>query len=224
MWDAPKAVMMFAAGRGTRMAPLTDHLPKPLVQVAGRALIDHAFDLVADCEPVVVNTHYLASQVERHLAGHDVDIVHENELLETGGGLRNALPVLGTDPVITLNTDAVWRGGDVVNQLRTAWDPGRMDALLALIHPKNAFGHSGEGDFLLDIDGRLTRGPGLVYTGAQIVKTERLAEIQDEAFSMNVIWDMFACEDRLFGVEYTGAWCDVGQPESIRVAEAMLDV
>ena len=100
MWDAPKAVMMFAAGRGTRMAPLTDHLPKPLVQVAGRALIDHAFDLVADCEPVVVNTHYLASQVERHLAGHDVDIVHENELLETGGGLKYGAGGCGGKPAI----------------------------------------------------------------------------------------------------------------------------
>jgi len=218
--------MLYAAGRGTRMAPLTDARPKPLVMVAGQPLIDHALSLVhkAGLSRVVANTHHLPDRLEAHLKDAGVQVIRETTLLETGGGLRNALPLLGSEPVITLNSDAVWRGANPITAARAAWRPDDMDALLVLIPPDRAVGHNGAGDFALDAGGRLTRAAGLVYSGVQILKTRRLAEIPETVFSLNRLWDMMAASGRLFGVEYSGAWCDVGQPESIPLAEAMLDV
>lgn len=218
--------MLFAAGRGTRMAPLTDDRPKPLVTVAGRPLIDHALGLVHDAGLtwVVANTHHLPDRLEAHLQDAGVQVIREPTLLDTGGGLRNALPLLGAGPVITLNSDAVWRGENPITAALEAWRPGEMDALLVLIPPERAMGHRGGGDFARDVGGRLTRAPGLVYSGVQVMKTQRLSEIPEQVFSLNLVWDMMAASGRLFGVEYSGAWCDVGQPESIALAEAMLDV
>lgn len=225
MRDKP-AVMLFAAGRGTRMAPLTDDRPKPLVEVAGRPLIDHALDLVrgAGLHRIVANTHYLPEQLERHLRLANVQTVRENVLLETGGGLRNALSLLGADPVITLNSDAVWSKGNPVTALLNAWKPDRMDALLTLIHPDKAIGHEGPGDFLKDGNGRLSRGPSLVYSGLQILKTDRLSQFGEDAFSLNRVWDMMADDGRLFGLQTDCMWCDVGRPENISLAEAILNV
>lgn len=225
MCHTPDALMLFAAGFGTRMGALTRNRPKPLVQVAGRPLLDHALDLArgAGLGRIVANTHYLGAQIAAHLAGSDVQISDEaDEILETGGGLRRALPLLGPGPVFTLNTDAVWTGPNVLSQLRAAWRPGQMGALLALVPVARATGHAGQGDFSLLPDGRLRRGPGFVYTGAQIIDPSGLAAVGDRVFSLNLLWDRMLAEGRVFGVVHPGGWCDVGHPGAIPLAEAML--
>lgn len=220
----PDAVLFFAAGLGTRMRPLTDALPKPLIPVGNTTLIDHAIDLADDAAigTRVANVHYLADQLEPHLAQRGIAISDERgRLLETGGGLRHALPLLAPGPVFTMNTDAVWTGANPFQQLRAAWDGERMDALLLLIPPKSAIGHLAGGDFLVR-DGRLTRGAGLIYSGAQIVKPDGLHDIPEAAFSLNRLWDRMISDGRLFGIVHDGTWCDVGRPENLPLAEAML--
>lgn len=222
--SGPSALMIFAAGRGTRMGALTQDRPKPLVRVAGRPLLDHALELgqKAGAAPIVVNTHYLGAQIETHLQGRNIAISAETEtLLDTGGGLRAALPLLGPGPVMTLNSDAVWRGPNPLDLLRAAWRPDEMDALLLCIPPSRAHAHDSAGDFTLSDDGLLTRGPGLTYTGAQIINPARLHEIGDEVFSLNRLWDLLT--PRLHGLSYPGDWCDVGHPAGIAAAEAMLE-
>lgn len=217
------AVMLFAAGFGTRMAPLSDTMPKPLIAVAGCALIDHALALCDGCARRVVNLHYRGDMLAAHLSGRDVALSWEHDaILDTGGGLRHALPLLGQRPVLTLNTDAVWTGPNPLDTLRTAWNPDRMDALLLTIPTGRASGREGAGDFAVATDGQLTRGGDQVYTGAQIIKTHRLIEIAEPAFSLNRMWNLFAAENRLFGIEHPGGWCDVGHPGGISVAEDML--
>ena len=216
--------MLFAAGFGTRMGALTEHRPKPLIPVAGRALIDHALDQAADIERVVVNLHYRPEMIRAHLADRqDIAFSAETEtILETGGGLLQALPLLVPGPVYTLNTDAVWTGPNALAALGAAWRPGLMDGLLLLVPPDRAVGHTGKGDFLIGPTGRLTRGPGLIYSGAQILKTGGLAVIGQRAFSLNLAWDRMIAGGRLFGVVHQGGWCDVGRPACIPLAEAML--
>ncbi|MBW0158122.1 nucleotidyltransferase family protein [Sedimentimonas flavescens] len=226
MRTTPDALMLFAAGFGTRMGALTANRPKPLIPVAGKALIDHALDLAvaAGMARVVANVHYLGEQVVQHLAGRDVLISDEtDEILETGGGLRKALPLLGQGPVFTLNTDAVWSGPNVISTLRSQWDGARMSALLALIPAEEAVGHRGTGDFALDADGRISRGGPYVYTGAQILNPAGIETISETAFSLNRLWDRMIAEGRAYGVLHQGGWCDVGRPESIPLAEAMLE-
>lgn len=224
----PFPLMLFAAGKGTRMGALTAHCPKPLIPVAGRALIDHALALAASAgvRPIVVNTHYLGDQIAAHLAGQGVAISDERDLLlETGGGLRKALPLLGQSPVMTLNSDAVWTGQNPLMQLADHWDEARMDALLLLAPAGAVRGHAGRGDFLMDDQGHLARtngAPGLVYLGAQILRTDRLGEIPDHVFSLNRLWDRLIAQGRVFGLVHQGGWCDVGKPEGIAEAEALL--
>ena len=220
---APFSVMLFAAGMGTRMAPLTADRPKPLICVAGRALLDHALDLtdVPQVGRRVVNVHYKADMVRAHLAGRDVAISAEDPLLETGGGLRHALPMLGAGPVMTLNTDAVWHGPNPLAQLAAAWQP-QMEALLLLVPPAQVAGHVGKGDFAIAPDGRLTRAPAQIYTGAQIMHTDRLGDVPQDAFSLNLIWNEMAQRGGLYGISYDGRWCDVGRPDCIPLAEQML--
>ncbi len=223
----PDAVMIFAAGLGTRMGDLTRDRPKPLVPVGGKALIDHAIDLTIAVAPrrIVVNTHYRAAMIADHLAGRGMILSDETDLLlETGGGLRRALPLLGDGPVYTLNSDAVWRGPNPLVTLRDHWDWARMEALLLLLNPADAIGHTGKGDFLIDRDGRLTRGPGPIYSGAQIIRTETLSQIPDRVFSLNRVWDQMAARGGLFGVVHSGQWCDVGRPESLALAAELLNV
>ena len=229
MRNRPESLMIFAAGFGTRMGALAADRPKPLIEVAGRALLDHALALAEGqgLARVVVNAHYRAEQVAAHLAGRDVTVVVEApEILETGGGLRNALPHLGAGPglkpVYTLNSDAVWTGPNPLATLAAAWDPGVMDALLLLVPPDRATGHTGPGDFITDKAGRLSRGPGLVYTGTQIINPARLEGMPEGPFSFNLLWDRLIAERRLFGTLHPGGWCDVGRPESIPLAEALL--
>lgn len=225
MRQHPDAVMLFAAGFGTRMGALTASRPKPLIEVAGRTLLDHALSLVdtAGIGRTVVNTHYLSEQIHGHLADRNVLISDEQpDILDTGGGLRRALPKLGEGPVFTLNTDAVWTGPNPLMTLASAWRPDEMDALLLLVPRGRALGHSGTGDFLPDASGRLTRGPGLVYSGAQILRPDRLSDIPEQVFSLNLLWDRLLSEGRVYGAVHPGGWCDVGHPEGITMAEAML--
>lgn len=219
--------MLFAAGRGTRMGALTETRPKPLIEVAGRPLIDHALALAdaAGTRPIVVNLHYLGDQIARHLVARPIALSRETVLLETGGGLRQALPKLGAGPVMTLNADAVWTGANPLQQLAAAWDGDRMDALLLLAPRAQTHGHSGRGDFRLDSEGRIHRAGGAeapVYLGAQILRTEGLAEFGEEVFSLNRLWDHLIARGRAFGLIHKGGWCDVGRPEGITEAEAML--
>lgn len=226
----PDALMLFAAGFGKRMLPLTTDRPKPLVRVAGKALIDHAL-VVADAVPLtrkVVNLHYLPDLITDHLR-HRSDIAFSAELpdiLETGGGLRHALPLLGRGPVYVLNTDAVWRGPNPLQVLAAGWNPDVMGVLLLLAPTAKAHGHSGPGDFALDDAGRISRVPGAtrthVYLGAHITRTDGLAAIPAPAFSLNLIWNRMIAKGRAYGVTYPGVWCDVGRPESIALAESLL--
>ncbi|MEL6959733.1 MAG: nucleotidyltransferase family protein [Pseudomonadota bacterium] len=218
----PSSVLLFAAGFGTRMAPLTDTMPKPLIRVDGRALIDHARDLCHGLHQVA-NVHYRADQLRKHLHGSDVLISDETDLLrDTGGGLKHALPLLQGDPVYTLNTDAVWTKETALSVLRNAWEPDRMEGLLLLVRRENAIGHHGTSGFDRGTDGRLTKGPGFVYTGAQIIRTERLTDISDTTFSMWSLWTGMLQRGTLFGAIYDGQWCDVGYPDAIPLAEAVL--
>lgn len=226
MNDRPEAAMLFAAGLGTRMRHLTRNRPKPLLSIGGRSLLDRTLDLVdaAGIERVVVNTHYLGEQVAAHLADRpSIRISPETpQLLDTGGGLKAALPLLGEGPVFTINTDAIWSGGNPFEQLLAAWEPARMDGLMLLIEPSRATGHAGRGDFLRAPDGRLSRGAGGIYSGAQIIRTDRLAEISEPVFSLNLLWDRLLADGRLHGIYHDGGWCDVGRPEGIGAAEKML--
>lgn len=224
----PFPLMIFAAGFGTRMGALTANQPKPLIKVAGRALVDHALDLAATAgaRPVVVNTHYLAGQMADHLANHPVIMSEEpGQILETGGGLRKALPHLGKGPVMTLNSDAVWTGENPLTQLARHWDPDRMEALLLLLPTDQATGHGGQGDFLMAETGVLSRAkgaPGLVYLGAQILQTEGLQQIEQEVFSLNLLWDDMIARGKVHGLVHRGGWCDVGHPAGIAQAENLL--
>lgn len=218
--------MLFAAGFGTRMAHLTVDRPKPLIEVAGKPLIDHALDIVQGFGPdrIVANLHYKPEALEQHLQGTGILLSHEQpDILETGGGLRAALPLLGAGPIFTMNTDAIWAGPNPLTLLAEHWNPARMDALLLCIPQDNALGHSGTGDFEIAEGGHASRGPGLIYSGAQIIKPDLLHKIDEDSFSLNLLWDMMLKQDRLFATAYPGTWCDVGRPEGIATAEAMLE-
>lgn len=227
----PRAAMIFAAGLGTRMGELTRDRPKPLLTVGGRALIDHALDLArgAGAAPIVANAHAHADQLEAHLArvAPEVRVAREPERLETGGGLKAALPLLGGGPVFTLNADMVWRGPNPLTALARAWDGARMGALLALVPRAAAQGHAGSGDFGLAPDGRLARRGAadeapFVYAGAQVIDTGALASFAPGVFSLNAVWDALLAEGRLHGLVWSGTWVDVGRPEGLALAEAEL--
>ncbi|MFC4669118.1 nucleotidyltransferase family protein [Seohaeicola nanhaiensis] len=218
-------VLLFAAGFGTRMGALTRDRPKPLIAVAGRPLIDHALDLAVGIgAPVIAaNAHYKAEMLAAHLTPKGVEISHETpDILDTGGGLKAALPLLGDGPVITLNTDAIWSGPNPLAQLLAAWDPARMDALLTCVPHARTVGRDKGGDFGLDAEGRISRGGDMVYGGAQIIAAEHVAAHPGQVFSMNAVWDEMAERGRLFGAIYPGRWCDVGHPDGIRIAETLL--
>lgn len=225
MTGAPEAIMLFAAGFGTRMGALTQTRPKPLIEVAGRPLIDHALDLVDASGPLrkVANLHYLPEPLAEHLAPKGVALSREApDILDTGGGLKAALPLLGEGPVFTMNTDAIWSGPNPLSLLAEAWDPERMDALLICVPLAGTVGRKGGGDFALDAEGRIRRGGEFVYGGVQILKTAEVARYPDKVFSLNAIWDILAANGRLFGAVYPGRWCDVGHPEGIGMAETLL--
>lgn len=218
--------MLFAAGFGTRMRHLTQDRPKPLVEVAGVPLIDHTLALAKAITPrkIVANLHYKPDLLIPYLEGQGVDILVEApDILETGGGLKNALPTIGPDPVFTANTDAIWRGPNPFSYLLEAWNPDEMDALLLCVSCESALGHKGSGDFIMSPSGRLQRGPGEIYGGIQIIKTDGLRDIAETSFSLNLLWSRMLETNRLFGLSYPGKWCDVGSPEGVSLAETMLE-
>jgi N-acetyl-alpha-D-muramate 1-phosphate uridylyltransferase len=221
----PDALMIFAAGLGTRMLPLTESMPKPMVPVAGKPLIDYslAYARQAQIDRIVANVHYLPEALSKHLQKQGVHTVLEfPTLLETGGGLKNALPLLNSDCVFVINSDAIWTNKNPLVQLRSAWNPTRMDALLLLVPTNAATQHSGNGDFDADESLALSRGTSFVYSGAHITKTAMLRRIDQDIFSLNLLWDKMISKNRLFGIIHDGGWCDVGRPGSISVAEEML--
>jgi N-acetyl-alpha-D-muramate 1-phosphate uridylyltransferase len=224
----PFPLMLFAAGFGTRMGALTQDRPKPLIPVAGLPLIDHALQVAdrAGVTRTVVNTHYRAQQVADHLAGRGVLISHEpDRILETGGGLKAALPMLGPGPVAILNSDGIWTGLNPLLQLAAAWDGSRMEVLLLLLPLDKTLAHGETGDFRLDQLGRLSRGQGgedHVYIGAQILNPARIATWPGDVFSLNRPWDQMIAAGTAFGLVHHGGWCDVGRPEGIAAAEALL--
>ena len=228
MSDYPFPLMIFAAGFGTRMGALTRDMPKPLIPVAGRPLIDHALDVAhaAGVRRTIVNTHYRAAQMAAHLAGKDVILSHEpGPILETGGGLKAALPQLGDGPVAILNSDGIWTGASPLLELSAAWDGSRMEALLLLLPLEDTLAHGPKGDFRLDADGRISRGRGgedHVYIGAQIIHPARIRATPDAVFSLNLPWNAMIAAGTAFGLVHRGGWCDVGQPEGIAAAERLL--
>ena len=236
MTVAIESAMVMAAGIGKRMRPLTATRPKPLVRVAGKALIDHSLDRIeaAGVGHVVVNVHYLADALEAHLAkqkrAFTIAVSDERgQLLETGGGMVKALPLLTGDPILIVNSDNIWTDGpqDSIRNLARHWDGERMDALLLLIRQASAAGHRGQGDFHMDAAGRLSRRrPGrvapFVYTGIQLISPRLLGGAPDGAFSTNILWDRAIAAGRLYGLSHMGQWFDVGTPASIAPTEAAL--
>ena len=237
--DTPARIdsaMVMAAGLGKRMRPLTATRPKPLVRVAGKALIDHSLDRIeaAGIRHVVVNVHYLADALEAHLAkqkrSFDIAISDErDQLLETGGGMVRARPLLTGDPVLIVNSDNIWTDGpqDSILNLARHWDGDRMDALLLVIRQASATGHGGLGDFHMDPAGRLSRRrPGrvapFVYTGIQLISPRLLDDAPTGPFSTNILWDRAIAAGRLYGLSHMGQWFDVGTPARIAPTEAAL--
>lgn len=227
--------MVLAAGLGTRMRPLTDRLPKPLVQVAGKALIDHVLDRLADAgvTKAVVNVHHMADAVEKHLKGRtrpQIEISDERgELLDTGGGVVKALKLLGDAPFFHVNSDTLWIEGVTPNlgRLAAMFDAEQMDILLLLASTTASIGYEGRGDFAMRPDGRLHRRAErevvpFVYAGAAILSPAMFADAPKGAFSLNTMFDRAIEAGRLFGLRLEGTWMHVGTPAAIKAAEAAI--
>lgn len=228
--------MIMAAGKGTRMMPLTADRPKPLVAVAGTALLDHVLDHLRDAGvgQIVINAHYRASQVEDHMADHAADfkVAFSDErdlLLDTGGGLVRALPLIPDDPFICVNADNWWAndGENAFTRLMAAWDDNAMDVLMLLIPYAEANNTQGQGDFDLDVDGRLSRRKAdqqaaYVWTGIQMLSKRLIIDPPSEVFSTNVFWDRAIAKGRCYGLVHEGLWFDVGYPDAIAATEAKL--
>jgi N-acetyl-alpha-D-muramate 1-phosphate uridylyltransferase len=231
---ASNTAMILAAGLGKRMRPLTASQPKPMVRVAGKPLIDHALDRLADAgvAKAVVNVHYLADALEAHVLARVVPKVTVSDeralLLETGGGMVKALPQL-PDPFFALNADNIWLDGpkSAFHDLSRRWDPQAMDALLLVVPHARAMNFSGPGDFHMDPLGRLSRRrPGriapFIYTGIQLVSHRLLRDAPEGPFSTNILWNRATEEGRLYGLSFTGLWFEVGTPQMIRPTEEAL--
>jgi MurNAc alpha-1-phosphate uridylyltransferase len=232
----PKTAMVFAAGLGTRMRPITETLPKPLVKVHSRALIDYCLDRLAEngVERAIVNVHWLADQIEAHLAKRRAPKIvisdERSKLLDQGGGIKRALPLIGGDPFLICNTDAFWIEGPRSNIARLArsFDPETMDILLLVAAGAGAVGVDWPGDFAMTHDGQLqSREPRhvapFVYTGVGIVKPQLFASETAEVFRLAPFFHAAAAKGRLYGVRLDGLWVHVGRPESIAEAEIAID-
>ena len=235
--EVPHTAMIMAAGLGKRMRPLTATKPKPLIEVGGKALLDHVLEKLraAGVKNVVVNVHYLADAVEAHLASraHGLEVVISDErrqLMETGGGLVKAAPLIDCDPFIAINSDNLWVDGpaDTLKLLAAHWDDARMDALLLLVPLARAENHKGMGDFHMDRSGRVRRRDKghvapFVFTGVQMMAKRLLRDAPEGPFSTNLLWDRAIEAGRCFGAVHQGLWFDVGTPSSIPMTEAALE-
>jgi MurNAc alpha-1-phosphate uridylyltransferase len=228
----PKTAMVLAAGFGERMRPLTATMPKPLVKVAGRALIDYGLDKLAEAgvKTAVVNVHYLADQIEKHVAGRKQPRIaisdERGAILDTGGGIVKALPLLGKEPFFLVNSDSIWLDGVRGNleRLGDAWDDERMDVLLLLAPATNSIGYSGRGDFSMAPDGRLRARAErevtpFVYAGAAILSPRLFEGAPQGKFSLTRLFDRASEAERLFGLRLDGLWMHVGTPDAIELAE-----
>jgi len=229
---SPSHAMVLAAGLGTRMRPITDKTPKPLVKVNKRALIDHVLDRLVEggVSQATVNLHYFGDQIERYLGSREAPAIsfswEQEERLETGGGVKNALDQLGSDPFWVANSDSIWLNGPVnmMSRMCQIWDDSRMDGLLLLHSTVDAYGYDGNGDFNADADGKLTRReeneitPWL-FTGVQILHPRLFKDAPDGAFSLNLLYDRALENERLFGMVHDGEWFHVGTPEGLGDAE-----
>lgn len=218
-----RPLMIFCAGFGRRMLHLTADRPKPMVEVGGRTMIDRAIDLgrEAGADPIVANTHYLPEVITPRLIARGIRVAHEpGEILDTGGGLAAARPLLGPGPCWTLNPDAIFAGPNPLEVLQHSWREG-MRALLLCVPLERAQGRKGGGDFTLSGD-RLRFGGDHVYTGAQIIDPSVLEGVSERAYSLRNVWQTLADEDALHGVVYPGSWADVGHPDGIALAESLL--
>lgn len=237
MIPVPTTAMVLAAGLGTRLRPLTDRIPKPLIPVAGRSLLDRCLDRLVEVGVLraVVNIHWLGQQIRDHLQGRrDIEIVISDEsdlLLETGGGIAKALPLLGEAPFFAVNADLIWRdvaGGNSLRRLAIAFDAEAMDALLLLQPRERATGHDGAGDFDLAPSGQLIRRgqnpqAAFVYTGVQILQPQLFADTPGGPFSLNLLYDRAIAAGRLYGLPHQGDWMDVGTQTGLAAAEAILN-
>jgi len=231
-----KNAMVLAAGLGIRMQPITNTIPKPLVKVSGKTLLDHALDALAtqNVNRVSVNVHYLAGQIEAHVKPRKFPQVEfsdeRKELLDSGGGVKQAVKSFEPGPFIILNADSFWVDGPVPNLKAMAefWDDDEMDMLLLVSAKDKAVGFEGPGDFFIDSDGRLTRrgeaktAPA-IYAGAIIAKAENFHAVSEAKFSLNVLFDEAIANHRLFGVMLDGLWLHVGTPAAIGEAEAAIN-
>ncbi|WP_119679794.1 nucleotidyltransferase family protein [Indioceanicola profundi] len=234
----PTRAMVLAAGLGQRMRPITDRIPKPLVKVGGQSMLDHALDRLeaAGVEQAVVNTHWLADQILTHLdrraqagRGPVTLISPEPELLETAGGIKRALPLLGDQPFFAVNSDILWLDGPTpaLERLTRNWDPERMDVLLLLAATVWTVGYDGSGDFHMDPAGRLSwrterQLAPFVYAGVQIAKPELFRDLPDGPLSNKAVWQKASEEGRLFGLRHDGPWYHVGTPEAIPQVDAQI--
>lgn len=232
----PKSAFVLAAGLGTRMRPLTDRRPKPLVKLAGRSLIDHALDRLheAGVERAVVNLHYKADMLEaallRRKKGPRITVSDERRrLLDTGGGIARALGMLGDAPFLVVNSDSVWVDGVTpdLERLFALWDDDRMDCLMMLAITASSLGYYGHGDFVMDATGRIARRPQnveapFVFTGVSIIHPRLFDDAPDGAFSLNLLWDRAIVAKRLYGMRMDGIWMHVGTPDALQDAERVL--
>ncbi|HXV24539.1 MAG TPA: nucleotidyltransferase family protein [Alphaproteobacteria bacterium] len=230
----PERAMVLAAGKGLRLRPLTASRPKPLVEVAGRTMLDGVLDhlVEAGVGEVVVNAHHLGHMIEDHLRARAIPRIrfsHEEVLLETGGGVRKALPLLGAAPFYVINGDVIWRDGKVaaLERLAEAWNATLMDALLLLQPTASAVGYEGRGDFFMDQLGHLRRRKEkevapFLFAGVQILAPALFADAPEGPFSLNLLYDRALCAGRLHGLRHDGSWYHVGTPEDLRRVEAAL--
>lgn len=229
--------MILAAGFGRRMGALTEALPKPLLQVGGRAIVDRVLDrlLEAGIDRAVINLHHEAGLLRRHLEGRDdLSLRFSDEsdgLLDTGGGVAKALPLLGTKPFFVINGDVLWFDavGNTLRALAARFSTAEMDALLLMQPTVGAVGYRGVGDFLMDAGGRLCRRPErgvapFIHTGIQILRPELFQNCPKGAFSLNYIYDRAAAQDRLYGLRHEGEWFELNRPEGLKAAtQALLE-
>lgn len=231
----PRSVMVFAAGLGTRMRPVTDHLPKPLVKVGGIALMDHVLDrfAAAGVARAVVNVHYLAGRIATHVAGrtHPQVVISDEraQLLDQGGGIKRALPLLGPGPFLVCNTDAFWiaETAPVLRDLGAAWNPAKMDMLLLVAEAATSIGVDWPGDFTIDAQGRLHKRlegstAPFVYSGVAILSPEPFTQEKADVFKLAPLLFEAARRGRLYGHRLEGTWLHVGTPQAIGEAEAAL--